>query len=1318
MMKNFYSFTLLICSFFTSGTLLWGQATVSCPSNITVNAASGQCGANVSFSAPTASCAGGGTNTVTFNYTGAVQTWTVPAGVTSINIKCYGGQGRANQANILGGKGGYATGNRTVTPLSTVYVYVGGGGGISTTGGFNGGGNAGTSPCTQALAGGGGGGSDVRIGGTALGNRVIVAGGGGGAGGQRLINCGRGTGGGGGGGYYGGGGGAGWPGVPPGGAVPTGGSQSSGGSGGVTTWTAGGPTNGAAGGLGVGGKGGNEESSAQFGSATAQPGGYGGGTTGQNGLYNSANDWTGQSGAGGSGYIGGVTSGSMLNNQQSGNGLVTITYTVAYTPTVTQTGGSSSGAFFPVGSTTNAFTASCPVGSNSSCSFTVTVVDNQNPTITCPANMTVNAASGQCSAVVTYSVTSADNCPGQTVSKTAGLNSGATFPVGTTSNSYKVTDASGKTATCSFNVTVVDNQNPSITCPSNITLNAASGSCTAVATYSVSSSDNCPGQTVSQGTGLPSGASFPTGTTPNTFVVTDAAGHVASCAFTVTVTDNQNPTITCPGNITVSASNGQCSAPVSFSVSSADNCVGSTQSQSAGLASGANFPVGVTTNSFTVTDAASNTANCSFTVTVVDNQNPAITCPANITVNNATGQCAANVTYSVTSSDNCPGQTVSQSAGLASTASFPVGTTTNTFLVTDAHSNTNNCSFTVTVVDNESPVITCPANISVNASSNNCSPIVTWTSPSPTDNCAITTQTQTHNSGSSFPPGNTTVTYTVGDAAGNSTSCSFTVSVVPTPLVLSLTPTVYACGTNLACNGDNSGSITVTATGGCEPYSYSWSNGGTTATINGLSAIKYVVTVTDNNSIVKKDSITLTQPAAITGSIQAPPGVCGPATTGFTDLTVGGGATCQSYLYDWTGPGSFTANTEDLTNLGSGTFAVIVTDANGCTFEDSVNIALFSLPVANLGADSTICDGSTHILNPGSFSAYLWQNNATSPTLPVSTAGTYWTEVTDANGCQDRDTIEIAVHTVTPTTQTYSETVPLCQADTATITATPGYSSYLWAGPVVIGTVLTNNSVDVTSPGGDIYLTISDTTGCARTDTITVPFVNQPDPNPSILPDPGILCPGGQDTLDAGAGYATYAWSTGATTRTIIVNTAGTYSVEVTNSFGCGEADDVTAINVPAPVPVITQSNDTLFCQTGFAKYQWAINGTPLAFATNYYYIPPVSGQYSVTVIDANGCTGTATFDVTVGISENQDFAGLEVFPNPTEGYLNIRPYTPIGKEVDMTIFDMFGKLVKQYHHQNLTKDETLNLTDLAKGVYVLTITTDNSRFVRKIILE
>ncbi|MBK8112912.1 MAG: HYR domain-containing protein [Saprospiraceae bacterium] len=143
-----------------------------------------------------------------------------------------------------------------------------------------------------------------------------------------------------------------------------------------------------------------------------------------------------------------------------------------------------------------------------------------------------------------------DNCSGPTTIQTAGFASGATFPVGTTTNTFRVTDASGNTATCSFTVTITDNELPSITCPANIGQNVTSGTCGRVVTYtSPVGSDNCSGPITIQTAGFASGATFPVGTTTNTFRVTDASGNTATCSFTVTITDNELPSITCPANI-------------------------------------------------------------------------------------------------------------------------------------------------------------------------------------------------------------------------------------------------------------------------------------------------------------------------------------------------------------------------------------------------------------------------------------------------------------------------------------------------------------------------------------------------------------------------------------------------------------------------------------------------------------------------------------------------------------------------------------------------------------------------------------------------
>ncbi|MFN8394956.1 MAG: HYR domain-containing protein [Bacteroidia bacterium] len=168
----------------------------------------------------------------------------------------------------------------------------------------------------------------------------------------------------------------------------------------------------------------------------------------------------------------------------------------------------------------------------------------------------------------------------------------------------------------------------------------------------------------------------------------------------------------------------------------ADNCPGQVTIQTAGLSSGS-LPVGTATNTFRVTDAAGNTATCSFTVTISDTELPTITCPANITGNNDLGQCSKVVTYTAPGgADRCPGQVTTQTAGLASGAAFPVGTTTNTFRVTDAAGNTaTSLSFTVTISDNQLPTITCPSNVTGNNDPGQCSKVVTFTAPVGADNC-------------------------------------------------------------------------------------------------------------------------------------------------------------------------------------------------------------------------------------------------------------------------------------------------------------------------------------------------------------------------------------------------------------------------------------------------------------------------------------------------------------------------------------------------------------------------------------------------------
>ncbi|MCC2670866.1 MAG: hypothetical protein K0Q72_3337, partial [Armatimonadetes bacterium] len=307
-------------------------------------------------------------------------------------------------------------------------------------------------------------------------------------------------------------------------------------------------------------------------------------------------------------------------------------------------------------------------------------------------------------------------------------------------------------------------------CPANITVSNDPNQCGAVVNY--------PAPTIGATCGVvtcspPSGSFFPVGTT----LVTCTATAGDTCVFTVTVNDTQPPSVTCPANVTVANDPNQCGAVVNYAApTSGDNCPGITTVSSP--PSGSFFPVGATMVTATTTDAAGNTASCSFTVTVNDTQPPSITCPANVTVGNDPNQCGAVVNYAApTSSDNCPG--VNTVSSPPSGSFFPVGTTTVTSTATDAAGNTATCTFTVRVNDTQAPTITCPPNMTVNQDSA-FGAVVPFT-VNASDNCPSVTVACSRNSGSVFPLGTSVVTCTATDAAGNTATCTFTVTVVPPP---------------------------------------------------------------------------------------------------------------------------------------------------------------------------------------------------------------------------------------------------------------------------------------------------------------------------------------------------------------------------------------------------------------------------------------------------------------------------------------------------------------------------------------------------------
>lgn len=635
-------------------------------------------------------------------------------------------------------------------------------------------------------------------------------------------------------------------------------------------------------------------------------------------------------------------------------------------PGVSITATYSSGAFFPVGTTPVSYLATDAYGNTSTCMFTVTVNDVGTPTFTnCPSNIVTNNTINTCGANVSWTPpTASGGCASLTVTSTA--NPGDNFPVGTTTVTYTADDGAGNTATCSFNITITDTQNPTFTgCPSNQTVSNTVGSCGAIVTWTAPTpNDNCPGVIVTSSHN--SGDFFTIGNTTVSYTAADAAGNTSTCSFAVNVTDNENPGISgCPAPISVSNDPGACGAVVSWTApTETDNCPGVTMTSN--YSPGATFPIGATTVNYTATDANGNTSICSFIVTVTDNQNPAFAgCPAPISQNNDPGSCSAIVNWTVpTASDNCLGVIISSSHSPGTT--FPIGTTTVTYTATDASGNTGTCSFDVVITDTENPLfIGCPGPIISNNSFGNCSAIVTWTPPSATDNCAGLVVTSNYNPGATFPVGATTVTYTATDNVGNSSTCSFTVTVNDTE-----DPTFVGCPSNISVN-NTPGSCDAIVSWVAPISSDNCSVASTISTHNpgdvfpiGITPVTYTTTDASGNSETCSFEVTVTDTEAPTftgcpANINAGNtiGSCG-ATVTWTaptanDNCVGVTVTSSHNSGDFFPIGSTTVNytaTDGSGLIGTCSFTVTVTDSenpviSGCPGNDSIPAGQFCFTI-------------------------------------------------------------------------------------------------------------------------------------------------------------------------------------------------------------------------------------------------------------------------------------------------------------------------------------------------------------------------------------
>ncbi|MDF2437336.1 MAG: hypothetical protein K0Q95_1712 [Bacteroidota bacterium] len=478
-------------------------------------------------------------------------------------------------------------------------------------------------------------------------------------------------------------------------------------------------------------------------------------------------------------------------------------------------------------------------------------------------------------------------------------------------------------------------------------------------------------------------------------------------------------------------------------------------------------------------------------------------------------------------------------------------------------------------------------------------------------------------------------TYTVTVTDANGCVIQNQTTITQPALPLSVTNTV----TNVSCAAGTNGSITVTPAGGTAPYSYLWSPGGqNTGTVSGLAAGTYSVTVTDAKGCVLNASYTITQPLPLAITFSQTNVSCFNGVNGSATATVTGGT--AGYSYNWAPMGG---NAATATGLPAGTYTVTVTDAQGCVVTNSVTI---TQPPALIAA-TTVVNESCNYLNNGSATAtpsggtapytYLWQpGNLTSITISGLASGTYSLTVTDSKSCVATTTAVITEPPALVITFNSQVNVSCFSGSNGAVAATPsggtpGYT-YSWM-PGGATTSAVSGLI-----AGTYTLTITDANGCTVQNQVTI---TQPPVLTVTSAITNVSCNSGNNgsitAIPAGGTPPySYLWLTGGqTTATISGQTAGTYSVQVTDALGCQLTTGFT-ITQPLPLAItFTPTNVSCFNGTNGAATSTVTGGTPpYSYMWSTGAVTPnvtglTAGTYTLTVTDNLGCVLSNTVVIT-----------------------------------------------------------------------------------------
>ncbi|HLP55117.1 MAG TPA: choice-of-anchor I family protein [Fluviicola sp.] len=516
----------------------------------------------------------------------------------------------------------------------------------------------------------------------------------------------------------------------------------------------------------------------------------------------------------------------------------------------------------------------------------------------------------------------------------------------------------------------------------------------------------------------------------------------------------------------------------------------------------------------------------------------------------------------------------------------------------------------------------------------------------------------------------------------SNTALSCADTTLETAITVNPLPLVGAGADQSICAGT---SVTLSGLGA---QAYTWNNGVTDNTaFVPASTQTYTVTGTDVNGCQNTDQVVVTVKPLPTVSAGADQTVCAGSSTTLS----GSGAVS----FTWN---NGAADDVAFVPVTSQTYTVTGTGVNGCTNTDQMTLTVAPLPTVDGGNDQTVCLGETVTLNGSGAQTYTWTNAVDgTPFIPLTSA-TYTVTGTDANGCTNTDDVAVTVNELPVVNAGTDQTV--CAGETVILDAT-GAQTYTWSN----GTA--NGSGFVPAATATLNVIGTDANGCSNSDQLVVAVNPVPTVNGGA---DQVVCAGETVVLNAN-GAAVLQWNNGVTNNVGFSAVASQTYVVTGTTNGCEDTDTV-SITVNA-LPTVDLGEDTVTCANygpitlnagaGFAAYQWNNNATTAT--TNAL----VTGTYSVTVTDQNGCQNSdaivVTFDPCLGVDEQA--VALVLFPNPTTGMLTVQSTS--NEPMQVEVMNTAGQLL-------LTSTETnIDLSAAAAGTYLVRVQQGNTTQVFRI---